>query len=416
MKKRKLWLSLPLLFLVFVVLFSLGNSVTTEPVEAASISELQEQLDKLEEEKKLIDEEIKKLEGQMSDNLDSMEAIFRQKAIIDQQIFQLHKQSEILNEQIAKYNQLISDKQTELEAAEEKLATLKAEHKERIRAMEENGNTSYWSVLFKSRSFSELLDSLNMIQEIAASDQRRLEEISAVAKEVSDAKAELENQRAGLEATRKELKITQDQLTVRSEEANKLLEELIATGLEYEMMLEEAEFEQAKIGVDMDETADALEQAEYEQWLSTSVPPQSQPDNVTTGTVVNGLTWVQPCYYTVLTSPFGWREHPIYGGQRFHYGVDLAAATGTDIVATRAGVVTTATYDDSAGYYVVIDHQDGFVTKYLHMTHFIVSPGQSVSAGQKIGEMGNTGASKGTHLHFGVMYNGSYVDPMLYIR
>ncbi len=423
MKKRKYWLWIPALFLVLVMLFSAGESVIPKPVVASAvkISELQEQKDKLEEDKKKIDEEIEKLECQLSDNLSSMQDIFNQKNIIDQQIFQLYKQTENLNQQIDTCNLMIADKQVELDAAEDRLEKLKAENKERIRAMEENGNTSYWSVLFKSRSFAELLDSLNMIQEIAASDQRRLEEISAAAQEVSDAKAELEKQKAGLEGTRKELEAAQEALNIRRDEANDLLQKLIESGEEYERLLEEAEFEQAKIGTELDETADALKQAEYEQWLSTSVPPttappQYLPPDAGTGTVVGGLTWLQPCYYTVLTSPFGWREHPVYGGQRFHYGVDLAAAQGTPIVATRAGVVTSATYDSAAGYYVVIDHQDGFVTKYLHMTHFIVSPGEHVSAGQKIGEMGSTGASTGSHLHFGVMQNGEYVNPMLYIR
>jgi len=429
MKKRKYWLSIPALLLVLVMLFSAGESVIPKPVvaSASKVSELQEQKDKLEEDKKKIDEEIKKLEGQLSDNLSSMQDIFNQKSIIDQQIFQLYKQTENLNQQIDTCNLMIADKQEELDDAQERLAKLNAENKERIRAMEENGNTSYWSVLFKSRSFAELLDSLNMIQEIAASDQRRLEEISAAAQEVADAKAELEAQKLSLEETRSELQTAQEALSIRRDEANDLLDKLIASGEEYEKLLEEAEFEQAKIGTELDETADALKQAEYEQWLSTSVPPttappptrpplQNLPPDAGTGTVVGGLTWVQPCYYTVLTSPFGWREHPVYGGQRFHYGVDLAAAQGTPIVATRAGVVTSATYDSAAGYYVVIDHQDGFVTKYLHMTHFIVSPGEYVSAGQKIGEMGSTGASTGSHLHFGVMQNGEYVNPMLYIR
>lgn len=416
MKKRKLWLSLPLLLLALVVIFSLGKSVAPEPVEAASISELQKQKEELEKNKEEIDAKIKELEGQLSDNLDSMEDIFKQKNIIDQQVFELHRQAENLNEQIATYNLMISDKQTELEAAEAKLEKLNAENKLRIRAMEENGNTSYWSVLFKSSSFSELLDNLNMIQEIAASDQRRLEEIKEAAQEVEDAKSELEEQKGALEDARKKLKVSQEQLAARSQEANDLLDELLRTGEAYEKLLEDAEIQQAQIGVDLEDAADALKKAEYEQWLSTSVPPQPAPPDVGSGTVVEGLTWVQPCYYTVLTSPFGWREHPVYGGQRFHYGVDLAAAMGTPIVATRAGVVTSATYDSSAGYYVVIDHQDGFVTKYLHMTHYIVSPGQHVSAGQKIGEMGSTGASTGSHLHFGVMKDGQYVNPMLYIR
>ena len=93
-----------------------------------------------------------------------------------------------------------------------------------------------------------------------------------------------------------------------------------------------------------------------------------------------------------------------------------AYVSGTPIVATRSGVVNKTSYDSSSGYYVKIDHQDGFESKYLHMTHYIVKPGQSVSAGQVIGYVGSTGASTGPHLHFAIMYKGSHVNPAAYIK
>ena len=132
--------------------------------------------------------------------------------------------------------------------------------------------------------------------------------------------------------------------------------------------------------------------------------------------VASGATWLIPCRYTRFSSPFGYRIHPVYGDWRFHYGVDLAAPMGTPIVATRAGVVKTTTNESSSGYYVTIDHQDGFSSKYLHMTHYIVSPGQKVSAGQTIGYVGSTGTSTGAHLHFSILYNGTHVNPAKYIN
>ena len=415
MNRKKRWLSFVAVLLVMVTVLSLSEGMAPQQVKASKISELQKQKEELEAEKAKIDEEISKLQGQLSDNLGSMEAIFAQKSIIEQEIFQLYRQEQILGEQIATINLMIADKQAELEDAESRLTELQLQNKERIRAMEENGNTSYWSVLFKANSFSEFLDNLSMIQEIAASDERRLQEIKDVADEVELAKQELEAQKTELEATKKELETSRVKSEARREEADQLLAQLIATGEEYEKLLEQAEEDSYKVGLDLSETVSDLKQAEYEQWLSTSKAPEPAPPNVSSGTVVDGLTWIVPCYYTVLTSRFGWREHPVYGGQRFHYGVDLAGPMGTTIKATRAGKVTTATYASDAGYYVVIDHGDGFVSKYMHMTHFIVSVGDTVSAGQKIGEMGSTGASTGSHLHFGLMYKGNYVDPMLYI-
>ena len=85
------------------------------------------------------------------------------------------------------------------------------------------------------------------------------------------------------------------------------------------------------------------------------------------------------------------------------------------IYASRAGTVTTATFGKSAGYYVTINHGDGFSSVYMHMTHYVVSKGTKVSQGQVIGYMGSTGVSTGNHLHFGISYNGSYVNPANYI-
>ena len=122
-----------------------------------------------------------------------------------------------------------------------------------------------------------------------------------------------------------------------------------------------------------------------------------------------------PCSYRMLTSPFGERESPTAGASSNHKGVDLAGPEGTPIYASRTGVVTIATYGRSAGYYVTINHGDGFSSIYMHMTNYVVKKGQAVSAGQLIGYMGSTGISTGSHLHFGIMYNGSYVNPANYV-
>jgi murein DD-endopeptidase MepM/ murein hydrolase activator NlpD len=98
-----------------------------------------------------------------------------------------------------------------------------------------------------------------------------------------------------------------------------------------------------------------------------------------------------------------------------HKGVDLGAAKGTPIYASRSGVVTVATYHATAGNYVTINHQDGYRSTYMHMTHYVVKVGQYVYAGQLIGYVGSTGRSTGPHLHFGILYGDGYVDPMLYI-
>ena len=126
--------------------------------------------------------------------------------------------------------------------------------------------------------------------------------------------------------------------------------------------------------------------------------------------------WQYPLPYRVtVTSAYGYRVHPVTGQWSFHTGVDLAAGAGTPIYATRSGTVTTATYSDVYGYYVTINHGDGYSSLYGHMTHYVVSAGETVSQGQVIGYVGSTGWSTGAHLHFTIYYNGSTVNPMDYI-
>ena len=120
-------------------------------------------------------------------------------------------------------------------------------------------------------------------------------------------------------------------------------------------------------------------------------------------------------YSTGVTCAYGPRVHPINGNKSFHYGVDLAAGMNTEIYATKSGTVTGATYGEANGYYVTINHGDGYSSIYAHMTNSVVSVGDSVKQGQLIGYVGTTGWSTGPHLHFEILYNGSNVNPMNYI-
>lgn len=114
-----------------------------------------------------------------------------------------------------------------------------------------------------------------------------------------------------------------------------------------------------------------------------------------------------------ISSGFGWRRHPISGGFKFHAGIDLAAPTGTPIVATAAGVVSSADWYGGYGLCVTVDHQNGYVTLYGHMSQIAVSAGQSVQAGQPLGRVGSTGSSTGPHLHYELRRDGYAVNPGL---
>ena len=414
MKKRKLWMSVSAGILAVLMVLSLLNGLEPSRVSAASSSELKEQLKELEKDKAAINAEIKKLKGQISDNMDEMEKLVAQKDAIDQEVFLLNEQKDNLNDQIATYSLLIADKQEELLVAEAHLKELNAKYKERIRAMEEQGSLSYWSVLFKANSFSDLLDRISMIEEIAAADQRRLQELRDAAKVVSDTKTELETEKTGLEASKEELIATEESLNEKRAEADALLTELKEKGDAFNSLLGEAEDEQAELLKDIAAKEKEYDQAKHQEYMATYVPSNNSSGS-SAGNTVGGVTWRVPINYTAFTSAFGYRYHPLDGVWRMHYGVDLAAPKGTPIYATRSGKVTTASYNSSAGYYVSINHGDGYASIYMHMTHYIVSSGQYVEAGQVIGYCGSTGGSTGPHLHFGISYNGTYVNPANYI-
>lgn len=112
-----------------------------------------------------------------------------------------------------------------------------------------------------------------------------------------------------------------------------------------------------------------------------------------------------------ISSGFGWRRHPIAGGFKFHAGIDLAAPTGTPIVATAAGVVASADWYGGYGLCVTVDHQNGYVTLYGHMSQINVGVGQRVQPGQPLGRVGSTGSSTGPHLHYELRRDGYAVNP-----
>ena len=421
MKNRKFWVALLALIMVGVLL--LGLIATALPqAHAASSSEIKDQIEQMEKEQGEMQAEIDKLKGQQKENLSEIKDMVTQKSLIEQQVGLLYQQIDSMNQQIAAYALLIADKQEELDEAEAHLAELNRKNKERIRAMEEDGQLSYWSVLFQANSFSDFLDRLNMIEEIAASDKRRLDEMGAVAVEVAAAKEALQLEKVALEQSRQDLADKQDELAAKAAEAQELLNQLIARGAEFDELMDEQEQLLTEMEQQIAGKQEEYDDAVYQEWLATSVPPTTQPPvNIggggTGGSAVDfdGLTWLVPCNYKLVSSAFGYRWHPVHGDWRFHAGVDLAIGC-TPIYATRAGVVVTAQYSSSAGYYVVIDHGDGFKSTYMHMCRMPdVKVGDIVGAGQVIGCVGSTGWSTGSHLHFGISYNGVAMNPMDFI-
>ncbi len=421
MKNRKLWVSVLAGIMALLMLITLVAGILPVAAHAKSdqqiVSENPQIIAQLKEEKKKLQAEMAALEEKISENNSELGKLVDQKNKIDQEIGLLNQQMVNINEQIIVYGALIADKQDELDVAQARLKELNEKNKERIRAMEEDGNLSYWSVLFKANSFADLLDRLNMMEEIAAADQRRLKEMRDAAQAVAEAQAALETEKTALEQTRSELIGMQEALEEKRAEADVLLAELNTKKEELDALMSDAEADEEDLIASI-----AAKEKEYNA-AQDRIEAANRPNTPNFGSgvtppanVVDGVKWVVPCSYVYLSSPYGWRVHPVYGDWRFHSGVDLAAYGGNPIYATRAGTVTTATYNSSAGYYVTVNHGDGFSSSYLHMTHYIVSPGQKVAAGQVIGYVGSTGTSTGNHLHFTLYYNGNTINPANYIN
>ena len=379
------------------------------PARAASSSEIKKEISALKEEKAIMQKQIDEIRSQYEANENEMLDMVNQKNVIDQEIALLHSQVVNINAQISAYSLLIADLQVELETAQVELDALNEKHKERIQAMEEEGSVTYWEVIFQANSFIDMLDRLNMMEEIAASDQRRLQEIGAVAEEVNAAQEAMAEERDALEQTKLDLASTQEQLDEKRAEADKILQDLAAKGEEFEALLDESEAAQADLMAEIAKKEKELSKAQYEEKLAAQAAAGNAPPS--------NSSWVCPVPYYTLTSPFGMRVHPVLGYKRMHNGIDMACASGTPIYATRSGTVTVASYQaGGAGNYVSINHGDGFSSIYMHMTKYIVYVGQQVSAGQLIGYVGSTGISTGPHLHFGISYAGNYVNPLAYIR
>ena len=396
----------PVISLILAMVLVCG--ILPAPASAASSAQIQKQIDALKAQNAEMQKEIDGIRQQYDAAYSDMEDVVTRKNTIDREMTLISSKIELTNEQILAYSQLIADTQDELTLAQDELRSLSEAHRERVRIMEEEGKITYWEVIFEANSFTDLLDRLNMIEEINASDRRRIEQMRIAADIVTATQMNLENEKTALEETRLQLAEDEKVLAEKRLEYDELLFELEAKSDEFEVLLAESEILQDELMQEIAAKEVELKEAKYDEYLrKLALQGDNPPSNA---------TWVTPVSGYKLTSAFGMRKHPVLGVVRMHNGIDMACAAGTPIYATRAGTVTTASYQASgAGNYVSINHLDGFSSIYMHMTHYVVSKGQTVSQGQLIGYVGNTGISTGDHLHFGISYAGTYVNPLAYI-
>ena len=387
---------------------------------AKSVDEIEDEIEELQAESDKLAEEREALESQIEANRNKTLTIVEQKAQVDMDIELTRKEVEIVNDQIHAFNLLIAEKQVELDELRTEQAEMLDRYRIRMRSMQERGTVSVWEVLLQAKSFADMLNCRVMIEEIARADQRMLDNLRALAAEVLAAKDALAQEKVKIELKKAELAESEAALAAKRAESDRLLAELNANKQKLIEECEKYEEMESELSDQIAELEAERTELLYQIWLEEQKKKeeqQNQQNNNNYAPPASGEGFYFPMQYcTMLTSAYGYRIHPITGNYTFHNGVDLAAGQGTPIYATKSGTVTTATYNYAYGYYVVINHLDGFSSLYGHMTHYTVSVGDYVQRGEIIGYVGSTGYSTGPHLHFTIYYNGSTVNPMSYIR
>ena len=414
MKRNVLKIAVALLLIVLTVPVLAELLPVVNAAKQQSSAEIKQEIEKAEKEQEALEETLKELEKLQSENRESLEQMIEQKNVIDQQVSVLNTQIDNINDRIAAQTLLIANKQLELEQSRKDLALMREQYKKRIRAMEEGGTVSYWSVLFEASSFSDLLDRINMIQEIAEADTKRIEALDKATKEVEEAKLALDAEKRNLDKNKTEMEGKQVQLAKKREEAEAILAELLAKDQEYTDLVEDAEEAKAE----MLERIEALSLKFTEAELREAEEAAAAAGGLNTTplhTDKNGIVWAEPCEYGRVSSPFGYRYHPVTGVWKGHNGIDLtrpswAVKTGkpVPIYATRAGIVSYVGYDKTGGNLVNIDHSGDYRSQYMHLDSYIVKAGQRVKQGEIIGYMGNTGVGTGPHLHFTIRHYEKY--------
>ena len=243
-------------------------SILPVPADAATSGEIQKEIDALEEKNKAIQAQIDAVRSQYDANYNDMADIVNRKEAIDEEIALLTDKIETTNAQISAYSQLIADTQDELDAAEEELRTLSEQHRERIRAMEEGGNITYWQVIFEANSFTDLLDRLNMMQEISEADQRRLQEMRIASDIVTATRMSLESEKTELEGTWEELTAAEAELEEKRTESDDMLRELEKKSEEYQRLMDESEALQDELMQEIAAKEKDLKQAKYDEYLA----------------------------------------------------------------------------------------------------------------------------------------------------
>lgn len=369
--------------------------------------------------------EIDDLKNKANEAENKIEAAEEKKKELEKVVQEMDKE---LTAAMTEYNTLAEEQDTleaeiaatevKLEEAAEKEVGQYEDMKLRIQYMYEVGNQSYLELLMSSENIVDFINNAAYIVELSVYDRQMLNTYQETKQQIADDKKLLEDDNA-------RLTVLVDEAKDKFDEVNRIVEDKQEQVDAYKAEIARLENSKEIYEDEIEEQTAIIAELEKQAQAQIQAPPaQSKPaennssapsqDNSNQNTSSGGFVWPVPASRTI-TSDYGYRDHPSSGRYHFHSGIDIAASTGSSILAASGGVVTSAGWNSSMGNYVMISHGNGLVTIYMHASVLCVSSGQSVSAGQQIALVGSTGDSTGPHLHFSVRLNGSYVSPWNYL-
>lgn len=387
----------------------LSSAVPAPSVQAVTSESIREKEREIEKAK----EEVSGLKSSLTDVERLKKELEQSKSDLTAFVQQLDGQLADIQEKIAQYNTMITEKEKEIEETLRDLDEAQARQelqyaamKKRIQFMYERSDSFYMETLFGSESISGIVNRADYIEALSRYDRDKLDEYVETRKYVELCKEELEVEKQLLDEAREAVK--QEEANVNSLIGEKEAQIVSVSGdiankeaaiKEYEDMIAQENAEIAAL-----EKAVAEERARLEAENAQA-------------RIYNGGMFAWPCPgYKRISDEYGNRMHPILGVEKFHNGLDMAASSGTPILAAYDGDVVAADYSGSMGNYIMINHGSGLYTIYMHCSALYVSKGQTVSKGQNIAAVGSTGRSTGPHLHFSVRLNGNYVSPWNYLK
>lgn len=387
---------------------------------------------------------ISSLQGELDKVLQSIQTKNEEIGEKTKAIEETGNQITATQENIVVKNEQIAQKEKDYQEKEDLLA-------ERVReSYKTNTFTKSVGILLKSHNFTDFINKLKVLQNVIKSDNKVMADINdlkiALVKEKDELETEkanlvtlqnnLEEERVVLDEKRSELKSQEADLESKQSELNALSEtknekiaqldskvseietkigNLVAENTELDQKLQDLKAAEARAE---EERAAAARRASAEESNSGSSSSSDSSSSGSSSGTVTESGFMMPTN-GVVTSVYGYRIDPVYGGTGFHSGIDLANDYNTPIYAAKSGTVIFAGDGGTYGNAVFIEHADGYVTRYAHMNQILVSVGQTVSQGEQIGLMGSTGKSTGSHLHFeiriGNRYDSYSVDPAPYI-